>query len=86
MMEFIEERYIPYKDPQAEAPWGHCSRCGGELYQLDAVYEIDCQYVCVDCATDEEEERYYTKIMDDRIKDAYSIYLEELHESILQGD
>ncbi len=66
--------------------YGECSRCGRDLYRYDAVYYIDGDLVCVDCATDEEAEFFYAETMGERLEDAYSIYLEEQYESILQGD
>ena len=66
--------------------YGVCSRCGGELYRYDEAYDIDGDLVCTDCATDDEAEFYYAATMDERIEDAYSIYMEEQHESLLQGD
>lgn len=66
--------------------YGECSRCWRELYRYDEAYYINGEYVCIDCATDEEAEDFYVSTMGEMREDAYSIYMEELHESILQGD
>ncbi len=75
-----------YKNIHSDDEYGECSRCGRELYRYDEAYYIDGELVCIDCATDEEAELYYAETMGEMREDAYSIYLEELHESILQGD
>lgn len=66
--------------------YGECARCGRELYRYDEAYFIDGALVCTGCATDEEAEYYYAETMGERREDAYSIYREELRESVLQGD
>lgn len=57
--------------------YGVCSRCGGELYRYDKAYYINEDLVCTDCVTDEEAEFFYAETMDERLEDAYSIYMEE---------
>lgn len=66
--------------------YGVCSRCGKELYRYDEAYYIDGELVCIDCATDEEANFFYAETMGKMIEDAYSIYMEEQRESLLQGD
>lgn len=74
------------KNIHHDGEYGECVRCGRELYRYDEAYYIDGEIVCTDCATDEETEFFYADTMGERLEDTYSIYMEELHESILQGD
>lgn len=74
------------KNIQHDGEYGECTRCGKDLYRYDEAYYIDGGLVCTDCATDEEANDFYSETMGEILDDAYSIYMEELHESILQGD
>ncbi len=75
-----------HKNIHSDASYGWCSRCGLELYRYDKAYYIDGELVCIDCATGEEAEFFCAETMGERREDVYSIYLEELYESVLQGD
>lgn len=74
-----------HKNIHHDGEYGECSRCWKELYRYDDAYYIDGEYVCIDCATDEEAEYYYAETMGDRLEDDYNIYMEEQYESLLQG-
>lgn len=80
-MMFFGQKSIHY-----DGEYGECSRCGRELYRYDEAYYIDGEIACTACVTDEETNDFYSETMGERLDDAYSIYMEELHESILQGD
>lgn len=72
-----------YKNIHHDDEYGVCSRCGGELYRYDKAYYINEDLVCTACATDKEAEDYYKETMNDRLEDAYSVYIEEEHEAFL---
>lgn len=66
-----------HKNIHSDYEYGVCSRCGGELYRYDEAYYIDGEFVCIDCATDEEAEFFYAETMGERLEEAYSVYMEE---------
>lgn len=39
----------PLRDPQNEEPAFLCSKCGGEVWPGETMYEIDDRAVCSDC-------------------------------------
>lgn len=78
--------FFGQKSIHSDDKYGECSRCWRELYRYDEAYNIDGEYVCIDCATEEEAEFFYAETMGERRENAYDIYMEGLYESILQGD
>lgn len=62
-----------YNNIHSDDEYGRCSRCGTELYDYDKAYYIEEEFVCMDCATNEEVDYFYAETMSEMFEDTFSI-------------
>lgn len=58
MFNYIPERPL---EPPEDIIVGYCDQCGGEIYEGEEVYDIDCCTVHEDCLLDYAKERLAVK-------------------------
>ena len=58
MFNYLPERPL---EPPEDVIVGYCNQCGGEIYEGEEVYDIDCCTVHEDCLLDYVRERLAVK-------------------------